>query len=190
MAGASGFLLEQEEMGVLDRLLTANVGMTRLLTGSWLFFAVIGAVQLAVMFLFAALVFDLDLFTPNHLAGCAVMIAFTAMAAAAFAMILATLARSRAQLGGMSTIIILIMSALGGSMVPRFVAPGVFDTTSKFTFNGWALDGFLKVFWYDDPTNTLPQAVMNLWPQLLAMTLMTVVFLFVSRLLARRWEAS
>jgi hypothetical protein len=31
---------------------------------------------------------------------------------------------------------------------------------------------------------------MNLWPQLLAMTLMTVVFLFVSRLLARRWEAS
>jgi ABC-2 type transport system permease protein len=164
--------------------------MTRLLTGSWVFFAMIGAVQLAVMFVFAALVFDLDLFTPSHLLGCGLMIAFTAMAAAAFAMILATLARSRAQLGGMSTIIILIMSALGGSMVPRFVAPGVFDTTSKFTFNGWALDGFLKVFWYDDPTNTLPQAVMNLWPQLLAMTLMTVVFMLLARMLSRRWEAA
>lgn len=190
MAGAGGFLLEQEEMGVLERLLVANVGMTRLLTGSWLFFAIIGTAQLALMFTFAAVVFHLDLFTPKHLVGCGLMIVFTAMAAAAFAMILATLARSRAQLGGMSTIIILIMSALGGSMVPRFVAPGVFDTTSKFTFNGWALDGFLKVFWYDDPAATLPQAMMNLWPQLLAMTLMTVVFLFISRLLARRWEAA
>jgi ABC-2 type transport system permease protein len=190
MAGASGFLLEQEEMGALERLLTANVGMTRLLAGSWLFFALIGMAQLATMFAFAALVFGLELFTPNHLAGCAVMIPITALAGAAFAMILATLARSRAQLGGMSTIIILIMSALGGSMVPRFVAPGVFEKTAPFTFNGWALDGFLNVFWFDDPAHTLPQSLATLAGPVAALAAMTVVFLVIARLLARRWEAA
>jgi ABC-2 type transport system permease protein len=177
-------------MGALERLLTANVGMSRLLLGSWLFFALIGIAQLAIMFGFAALVFDLELFTPNHLIGCAAMIAITALAGAAFAMILATLARSRAQLGGMSTIIILIMSALGGSMVPRFVAPGVFEKTAQFTFNGWALDGFLNVFWFDDPTHTLPQSLSTLAGSIAALAGMTVVFLIIARLLARRWEAA
>jgi ABC-2 type transport system permease protein len=190
MAGAGGFLLEQEEMGVLERLLTANVGMTRLLLGSWLFFSLVGMAQMSLMFVFAAFAFHLDLFTTNHLAGCAVMVAMTSLAAAAFAMILATASRSRAQLGGMSTIIILIMSALGGSMVPRFVAPAVFNKTSPFTFNGWALDGFLKVFWYDDPAAGVMQSVAALWPQVLAMVVMTVAFLTIARLLARRWKAA
>ena len=36
-------------------------------------------------------------------------------------LVLATLAKSRAQLSGFSTILILTMSALGGSMFPRFL---------------------------------------------------------------------
>ena len=42
-------------------------------------------------------------------------------AAAALGLVLATLARTRAQLSGFSTILILTMSALGGSMFPRFL---------------------------------------------------------------------
>ena len=30
------------------------------------------------------------------------------------------------------------------------------ETVSRFTFNGWALDGFLAVFWYRDPSRTFP----------------------------------
>jgi ABC-2 type transport system permease protein len=190
MAGAGGFLLEQEEIGALERLLTANLGMTTLLLGSWLFFALIGMAQLALMFLFAAAIFRLELFTLNHLAGSAIMIVVTALAASAFAMILATLSRSRAQLGGMSTIIILIMSALGGSMVPRFVAPGVFEKTAPFTFNGWALDGFLNVFWYDDPAHSLTQALATIALPATVLAGMTAAFLVIARVLARRWEAA
>jgi ABC-2 type transport system permease protein len=190
MAGAGGFLLEQEEIGALERLLTANLGMTTLLLGSWLFFALIGMAQLALMFLFAAAIFRLELFTLNHLAGSAIMIVVTALAASAFAMILATLSRSRAQLGGMSTIIILIMSALGGSMVPRFVAPGVFEKTAPFTFNGWALDGFLNVFWYDDPAHSLTQALATIALPATVLAGMAAAFLVIARVLARRWEAA
>ena len=73
-------------------------------------------------------------------------------------------------------------------MVPRFVMPDFMGTTALFTFNGWALDGYLAVFWFDDPEASLPRSLAALGPQLAAMTAMTVVFLLVARWFARRWE--
>jgi ABC-2 type transport system permease protein len=190
MAGAGGSILEEEETGTLERLLSSNVSMGRLLASSWLFFAALGFFQVAVMFIWAALVFHLELLTVKRLIGAAVMTLVTCAAAAAFGIIFATACRSRAQLGGLSTIVILIMSALGGSMVPKFAAPDVFSVTSLFTFNGWALDGYLKVFWHDDPTAGLIEALSRLTPQLAVLIGMTIVFLLAARLLARRWETA
>ncbi|MHC4861070.1 MAG: ABC transporter permease, partial [Planctomycetota bacterium] len=128
MAGAASTLLEEEENGTLERVLASHVGMGRLLAARWLFFALVGTAQVAVMFVWGALAFGLDLWEPNHLFGFLVMAVFTASAAAAFGICLATICRTRSQLGGMSTIVILIMSALGGSMVPRFVMPDFMNT--------------------------------------------------------------
>lgn len=190
MAGAGGSLLEEEESGTLERVLTSNVGMGKLLAANWLFFTLMGVAQLTVMFAWGAVAFDLELWTPKHLSGFAVMTLATAMAAASFGILLATLCRSRAQLQALSTIVILIMSALGGSMVPRFVMPAFMETTSRFTFNGWALDGYLKVFWYDEPGASLADSLAYLWPQLTVLAGMTVVFLAVARVTARRWEVA
>ncbi len=186
--GAGGSLLEEQESGTLERLLSSHVGMKTLLLGNWLFFTIVGIAQVALMFIWGAFGFGLSLWTPNHLAGFIVVTLLTGAAAAAFGLVLATLCRSRAQLGGMSTIIILIMSALGGSMVPRFIMPAFMDDVAKFTFNGWALDGYLKVFWHDDPDATMLQSLIALWPQLLVLAGMTIAFLAVARMMARRWE--
>ncbi len=188
--GAGGSLLEEEERGTLERLLTSRVSMRLLLLGHWLFFALIGVAQLSLMFVWAAVVFDLDLWSAQHLLGFAAMTVATAGAASAFGLVLATLCKSRAQLGGTSTIVILIMSALGGSMVPRFVMPEFMNTTALFTFNGWALDGYLKIFWYEDPDASLGGALANLLPQVGMLVAMAAGFLGVARLLAKRWEAA
>jgi ABC-2 type transport system permease protein len=135
-------------------------------------------------------VFGLDLFTLNHLVGFIAMTLFTGAAAAAFGIVLATLCRSRAQLGGMSTIIILIMSALGGSMVPRFVMPAFMNDVAKFTFNGWALDGYLRVFWHEKEDAGLVESLIWITPQLAVLAGMTVAFLLIARLVARRWETA
>ncbi len=187
MAGAGGALLEEEENGVLERLLTSHAPMTTLLMGKWLFFMGLGIAQVTVMFLWGAWLFDLDLFTVNHLAGFTVMTVMTAGAAAGFGILLATACRSRSQLGGVSTIVILIMSALGGSMVPKFVAPFL-EKTAPYTMNGWALDGYLKVFWYDEPGEGVVEMLMGLLPQLAMLVGMGMVFLMAARGLARRWE--
>jgi linearmycin/streptolysin S transport system permease protein len=188
MAGAGGAILAEEEYGTLERLMCSNVPMGALLLSNWLFFSVIGIAQILVMFVWAAIAFGLDLFAAQTLLGFGVMTLLTASAAAAFGILLATLCRSRTQLGGMSTIIILIMSALGGSMVPRFVAPDVFEFTSRFTFNGWALDGYLAVFWHAGPGRTLAEMLGQIAPSAGVLAGMTIVFMIAARLLARRWE--
>ena len=80
-------------------------------------------------------------------------------------------------------------SALGGSMAPRFIMPKFMETTALFTFNGWALDGFLKVFWYGDRAATIAQMLTSLVPQLAMLSALAAVFLVAARTLARRWEA-
>ena len=49
------------------------------------------------------------------------------------------------------------------------------------TFNAWALDGYLKVFWRNAP-------LIDLWPQVVVLTGLTAAFLAIARTLARRWE--
>lgn len=75
------------------------------------------------------------------------------------------------------------MSALGGSMFPRFLMSESMQQVGLLTFNAWALDGYLKVFWRSAP-------LWQLWPQVLVLSTLTVVFLALARLLARRWETA
>ena len=179
VGGAGGALLDEAESGTLERLLSTNIGMSGLLAGKWMFLALVGMAQLTVMFLWGRLVFGLPLF--EHLSGFAVMTSVTACAAAALGLVLATLARTRAQLSGFSTILILTMSALGGSMFPRFLMSDSMQRFGLLTFNAWALDGYLKVFWRNAP-------LWQLWPQVLVLVTLTLLFLGCARLLARRWE--
>lgn len=189
MAGAGGGLLEESESGTLDRLLASRLGMKRLILGKWLFFAASGTAQLAVMFLWGAFAFGLTLFTAKHLAGFALITVPAALAAAAFGLFLATLAKSRAQLSGISTITILMMSAVGGSMIPRFVMPPVFDLLSRFTINGWAIDGYLKVFWHEKTEHTLAQAMVYILPEVGVLLLFAGAFLVLAQVFSRRWSA-
>jgi ABC-2 type transport system permease protein len=140
-----------------------------------------GIVQITVMFLWGSFAFGLDL--RHHLPGFFVMTAATAAAAASFGLVLATMSRSRQQLMGFANIIILTMSALGGSMFPRFLMSPTMQKIGLVTFNAWALDGYIKVFWREAPLTALA-------PQLAVLAGLTVMFLTAARSMARRWESA
>jgi len=179
--GNSGTLLEEEENQTLDRLMCSELSMTQLLAGKWLLMTVVGIVQVTVMFAWAQLAFGVDLL--GHLPGFMVMTVVTAAAAGSFALVLATLCKNRVQLNAVAIILILCMSALGGSMVPRYVMSETMQEVGKLTFNAWALDGYIKVFWRD-----LPLA--DLAPELTVLVATAIVLFVVARLTARRWERS
>jgi ABC-2 type transport system permease protein len=180
-SSAGGSLLDEAESGTLDRVLSSRVTMGTLLGGKLCYCSLLAFSQLVLMFVWAWLVFKLD-FVP-HLAGFAIMGLRTAFAVAAFGMLLASTCRTRAQLGPLSTLVILIMSSVGGSMFPRFLMPEAMQKAGLLTINAWAIDGFTKVFWRDEP-------VAHLWPQVLVLLAAGVVFFLIARRFARRWEYS
>ncbi len=179
--GNSGTLLEEEENQTLERLMCSELSMIQLLAGKWLLMTIVGIVQVTIMFAWAQLAFGVDLL--GHLSGFAVMTVVTAGAASSFALTLAALCTNRAQLNAVAVILILSMSALGGSMVPRYVMSETMQQLGKITFNAWALDGYIKVFWRDLPLGELA-------PELTVLTATAIVLFGVARLLARRWESS
>ena len=177
-AGA-GTMLDELDSGTLERVISSRVGMNGLLAAKWLYLTLLGCLQITVMFVYGMLVFHVDLV--HHLAGFAVMTLATAATSAGFGMVLATACRTRAQLSGISTILILTMSALGGSMFPRFLMSEAMQKAGLVAFNAWALDGFVKVFWRDAPVSAL-------WPQVAVLLAFLAVFLGLARGFARRWE--
>ena len=179
--GSAGVLLDEAESGTLDRVLSSRVTMTTLLGGKLIYNTLLAFTQLAVMFLWGWAVFKLDLFT--HIPGFLVMGLCTAFAVAAFGMLLASLCQTRAQLGAISTLLILMMSAVGGSMFPRFLMPEAMQKAGLFTINAWAIDGFTKVFWRDLP-------VQELWQQVSVLLAAGIVLFVLARRIARRWEVA
>jgi ABC-2 type transport system permease protein len=180
-AGAGGALIEEAESGTLDRILSTKVDMTKLLLGKLLYLAGVGVVQLTLMFVWGALVFGIDL--ANHIPGFVVMTIATAIASSTFGLMLASISRSRMQLVAISNLAILLMSALGGSMYPRFLMPEKMQKVGLLTLNAWAIDGFQKIFWRDEP-------VWNVWPQVAVLLGVGVAFFLIARKLAQRWQAA
>ncbi|MDB4393768.1 ABC transporter permease [Rhodopirellula sp.] len=177
--GGGGALLEERENQTLDRLLSTQMSMDQLLLGKWFYMSCVGVLQVGVMFVWAQFVFNVDLL--GHLDGFLMMTVVTALAASGFGLFLATLCKSRGQLNGLSVILILTMSALGGSMVPRYLMSDELQQYGLWTFNAWALDGYTKVFWRELPVEALA-------PQLAVLLVSGVVFLLAARVLAVRWE--
>ena len=176
---ASGSLLDERENSTLERLLCSRMTMDQLLMGKWCYLVLIGVLQTTLMFVAGAVFFGLDLV--NHLDGFVAMTLVTASAAASFALMLAAMCRTRTQLGWVSTIIILSMSALGGSMVPRYLMSENIQRVGQFTFNAWALDGYNKVFWRELP-------LIELQNELAVLVVCAFVFIVIARLFAARWD--
>jgi len=178
-SNAGGALLEENESGTLDRILTTRLNFTTLLLGKLGYLWTLGFFQLCVMFLWGALVFKLDLF--HHLPGFFLIAIPTTFCTSAFGLLLASFCRTRAQLGAISTLVVLTISALGGSMFPRFLMPPGLQKAGLVLFNSWALDGFTNVFWRDLPLTSLLLPVVML-------VAFGAIFFVVARMLVRRFE--
>jgi ABC-2 type transport system permease protein len=179
-SAAGGSLLDEADSGALDRILSARVSMTTLLAGKLMYCMLLACSQLTLMFLWGAAVFHLDLFT--HIPGFIAMTVATSFAVASFGMLLASVSHTRGQQAAISTLLILTMSAIGGSMFPRFLMTATMQKVGLLTFNAWAIDGYTKVFWRDEP-------VSHLAPQVAVLLGAGALLFLIARRFARRWES-
>ncbi|MGI9544590.1 MAG: ABC transporter permease [Cyclobacteriaceae bacterium] len=145
VAGMGSSLLSEKEEGTLRRLLYTPLRSSDILFGKMLSTTLVAVAQLVVMFVFGWLVFGLDVFL--NLPALLLIILATAIACASFGILLSAISKSRKQVEAMSTIIILVMSAIGGSMMPLPIMPEFMQKLAVISVNYWSIQGFYDIFW-------------------------------------------
>lgn len=141
-------LIREREEGVLPRLLVAPADRLAILWGKYLFALLVGAVQLTLLFTFGAFVFQVDVMRdpPAFLVVSLVVL----LAITAFGMLVAAWAKTTKQAEGLSTLIILVMSALGGAWFPlqAFDPPPAVKLAMSCTLTDWAIRSYQALFWH------------------------------------------
>ena len=147
MAGMGNSILQEKEKGTLKRLLFSPLSPMEFLYGKMLASIFVALGQIVILLLFSYFVFGLDIF--HNPFGLLLIILGTAFACTGFGTLIASLGSSQKQVEAISTIIIIIMSAIGGSMVPLFLMPAFLQKLAMASLNYWSIQGFYDVFGRD-----------------------------------------
>lgn len=150
VAAMGATLLEEKERGTLKRLLYSPINPLKILFGKMLYTFLIALAQLSILFIFAWLVFNLEIF--SNVTALIILLISTAFACTSFGIFLAAICKSRKQIETLSTIIILVMSAIGGSMMPFFLMPPFMQKMAMFSVNYWSIQGIYDIFYRHLPT--------------------------------------
>jgi ABC-2 type transport system permease protein len=172
VAGVGTSILEEKENGTINRLRYSPLKDSTILYSKMLFAFFISILQLTAMFLFAWLILNMDLSV--NIPGLILMIIATSFAVSSLGIFLAAVAKTRQQAQNLSTIIILVMSAIGGSMIPLFIMPSILQKVALFSVNYWGIQGFYDLFWRVLPLEEILPKILILTGIGIAMTLVSI----------------
>ena len=133
----------ERRSGTWRRALASPVPRWKLLVATLVPYYVIGVVQLAFLFAVGIVAFDLQI-AGSSTGLVAISLAVT-LCAVALGLAFASVATNEKQLGGIGSVLLLVMGTIGGCMVPRIVMPELMQQIGLAVPHGWALDAYYAV---------------------------------------------
>jgi ABC-2 type transport system permease protein len=141
-------IIFERRSGAYARILVAPLPMSSYVLGKAIPYLVVNLVQALVMFGIGVWVLPLmgapGLEIPNVPATALVTICVS-LTAIGFGLLMASLSRSAILMGSVSAVVLVIMTALAGIMVPTFVMPAFMRKMSYLVPQGWALVAYQHV---------------------------------------------
>lgn len=149
----SNTFIRERQLGVQRRLRTINVGPLSQFVGKLIPYFVVN--QLQVVLMLAVGVFLVPLLGGEALVirgeplALVLLAASVSLAALGFALLVAVVARTTEQATMLSGLGAILLAAIGGVMVPKFVMPEGLQKAAEVSPMAWGLDGFLELLLRD-----------------------------------------
>ncbi len=146
----SNTFIAERNYGTLLRLQSMNISTGLLLVGKLLPFFIVNLIQVVLMILVGIYVVPFlggDALTMGDSYGGLLLITTAvSFCSISFALLVASVAKTTEHATTIGGVFNIILGALGGIMIPKFVMPDFMQTLSVLSPMSWGLDGFLDIF--------------------------------------------
>jgi ABC-2 type transport system permease protein len=135
-------IYDEKKSGAFRRLMAAPISKASLLVGKMLPNFMLALVQIAIILFFGGVVLGWLGFTPITLGRDTLTLLLASVAIAfcssAMGILIASLARTEAQIGGISTLLLWGLGIVGGSIIPVFILDRILGPAPKVAPHYWA----------------------------------------------------
>lgn len=171
-ATASSIYREKRE-GSFRRLMAAPVRKAAMLAGKMLPNLITGLIQIAVIFAISVLVLPLigleRLTLGDDPLALVLVSLLLALCSTGLGILIAAIARTEAQIGGLSALALWTMGAVGGCLFPPFLLGGLLDVVGKAVPHYWAIQAYQDLM-------VRGRGLADVAPEMLALLGFTLVF--------------
>ncbi|HEY45057.1 MAG TPA: ABC transporter permease [Anaerolineae bacterium] len=133
---------DEKKIGSFRRLMAAPISKASLLAGKVVPNFITALIQTAIIFAFGAFGLSLLGFTPvklgNDPVALVIAVLLIALCSSALGVVIAALARTESQIGGLSTLILWGLGTLGGSIIPYFILENMLGPIPMALPHYWA----------------------------------------------------
>jgi len=146
----SNTFISEKSLGTIARIRSINVSLWPMLFGKIIPYFIINQIQVILMILIGMFVVpfcggDKLVISGNYFL-IFVMSAAISLAAICFALFIANISKTTEEATSIGGIVNIILAAIGGIMVPKFVMPKFMQDLAEYSPMSWGLEGFLEVF--------------------------------------------
>ena len=161
-------LARERQTHTLERLMANGVRRESLIVGKFLAGAIIGVVQVSVMWIVGALAFNIDLGASP--VAVVLLSLLMVVASASFGVLLASFVSNVRTASAAGVLTSLVLAPLGGSWWPLFITPPFMQSLGRLTPHGWANGGLNKLMLFGAEFG-------DVLPEMLALVVFAAVFL-------------